>query len=430
LSDSVLLAKAILALGCSLAALIVWRARFGFQWSERSFDRLALAAMVLTRLAVFAGLYLILGYEVPSDVAAAYLPEARHALQGQLAYRDFFTTYAPLFPYVAAIPVFFWNSGKSIALLAIVLEAVGFPFWLKAYRGLIGEEPFRTAVVLYVFNPLFISTVAMGGQNHVWIASALGIAFFLLRKSQDIGAGLALAWAFVSVKFLVLLPLPAVFAYAKRTWAAVASFAAASGAVYGLFLLNGANVFIPIRFQRSQGQDSSANLPFLLSAFDIDKSSPLYIGCAAAIGGVVCLLLLRRWMAGVERQDLAEMANWAILLFLIALLFSKKSYTYYLICVGFPLCVFAALRAQRRVWMYLAALFFAVASIEPSMWYRWVNINELSGIPRLLAAGRLSPAQLGVFGFCEVFLVGSYVAIAALILRDLSFKGASQRGSA
>jgi hypothetical protein len=381
--------------------------------------------MVLTRLAVFAGLYLALGYETPSDISAAYLPEARQALQGKLAYRDFFTTYAPLFPYVAAIPVFFWNSGKSIVLLAILIETVGFPFWMKAYRGLIQEEAFRTAVIGYVFNPLYISTVAIAGQNHVWIASALGIALFLLRKNKDIGAGLALAWAFVSVKFLVLLPLPAIFAYAKRSWTALASFTAASVAAYGLFLLNGANVFIPIRFQRSQGQDSSATIPFLLSAFDIDKSSALYLVCAAVIEGVLCMLLLRRWMAGVERKDLVEMGNWAILLFVVVMLFSKKSYTYYLICLGFPLCVFAAVQAQRkRLWMYLATLFFAIASIEPSMWYRWVNINELSGIPRLLAAGRLSPAQLGVFGFCEVFLVGGYVAIAVLIMRDLSFTGA------
>src|SRR6185295_9541210 len=186
-------------------------------------------------------LYLILGYEVSSDVPAAYLPEARAALQGKLAYRDFFTTYSPLFPYVTAIPVFFWNSGKSIALFAIVIETIGFYYWSKAYRGLLDEQSFRAAVILYIFNPLYIGSVAIGGKNDVWMAAAFGLAVYLFRKQKDFAAGMALAWAFAAVKFAALLPLPAILAYSRRTWTSIAGFVVASGAVYGLFLLNGAN---------------------------------------------------------------------------------------------------------------------------------------------------------------------------------------------
>lgn len=423
MNDPVLFGKAILALGCSLCVIMLLRLRWLFTLSDTLYRRLAMAALFLTRFGVFAALYIVMQYEVPSDIAAAYLPEARAALQGKVPYRDFFTTYSPLFPFVAAIPVIVWDSGKSIVLLAIVMEMVGFAYWYKAYHGLVDTRSLRVSVMFYIFNPLFISTVAIGGQNHVWIATSLGIALFLLRRGHSFSPGVTIAVALVAVKFMVLIVMPALAAYAKRTWIFATSVAAVSGLVCGVFLLNGANVFIPLIFQRSPGQDSSGNIPFLLSALHINTSSPLYLYCAAGLIGLLCVCLFRRWNAGIAGSDLVEMGNWSILLFVITLLISKKAFTYYLICLGFPLCVFAGQRLHRTVpWGYLITLFFAIASIEPSIWYRWINRAYLSDVAQLLISGALQPWQLALFGFCEAVIVGTYLLVCSVLVHDLRYK--------
>jgi len=77
---------------------------------------------------------------------------------------------------------------------------------------------------------------------------------------------------------------------------------------------------------------------------------------------------------------------------------------------------------QKPVWLYGSAFFFAIASIEPSLWYRWINLTNLATVPQLLATGRLQPVKLGIFGLCEMVIVGGYVALGALIVNDLHCK--------
>src|SRR2546428_2583767 len=114
----VIYAKTAIGIGCFLALLLFTRWQFLYRMPSAQFLRLSVSALFLTRALLFTLIYLVLQYEVPSDVGGAYYSEAKAALHGGLVYRDFHSTYAPLFPYLAAIAVKIWDSAKSIVLLA------------------------------------------------------------------------------------------------------------------------------------------------------------------------------------------------------------------------------------------------------------------------------------------------------------------------
>ena len=72
---------------------------------------------------LFAALYLVGHQEVPSDIPAYYMPAAHAVLAGKLPFRDFTSSYAPLFPYLGGALVWIWDSGKMFALFSILVNA-------------------------------------------------------------------------------------------------------------------------------------------------------------------------------------------------------------------------------------------------------------------------------------------------------------------
>jgi len=77
----------------------------------------------MLRLVPFVIIYLVLGEEARWDVAMFY-DSVQGALAGGWVYRDFDTAYSPLFPYIIALPVLIWNSGKAIILFMILVEGL------------------------------------------------------------------------------------------------------------------------------------------------------------------------------------------------------------------------------------------------------------------------------------------------------------------
>ncbi len=102
--------------------------------SEGRFRLAVFAFWTLTRAGLFAAAFLILRFEPQSDVVGAYMPQARAAMNGAVIYRDFVSSYAPLFPYaLAAALKYVWASPKMIVLLALVADFASLPFWMGAF---------------------------------------------------------------------------------------------------------------------------------------------------------------------------------------------------------------------------------------------------------------------------------------------------------
>jgi hypothetical protein len=113
---TIVVAKLALAIAGAIAAVVLARSPRLQTMDARRFDRFALSGVTISRLAVFVGLYLVARQPVRSDVPLFYVPQGLAVLEGRVPYRDFDSSYAPLFPYVVAAVLAVWRS--PLALVA------------------------------------------------------------------------------------------------------------------------------------------------------------------------------------------------------------------------------------------------------------------------------------------------------------------------
>lgn len=400
---SVIIGKLAIGILCFVAAFLANRSRWVSRMSAGQFSWAVTAAVLATRLAVFMVLFVILGYEVQSDIPAAYYPEAKKALLGQVVYRDFFSTYSPLFPYTSAVAVGLWDSMKSLVLLAIVFETIAVPIWMKVGALVVDESVLRSAAILYVFNPLLISTVAIAGQNHVWISPFLAGTFLLLLRNVNGRAGILYALGLLVSKFLAVIFLPVLFVFSRKRWRFVSGFALVTVAALAVMASVGANPLLPLAFQRSAGQESSGNIPYLLGFVDIPMTWFGYVLIAVCAEACICIYL---WMRRTEWAPDQLLAAASVCVFVTVLLFSKKAYTTYWACCCFCLCLLWAKRFASTLKPALV-LWAAIAGIEPTLFFRWTD-GALTGL------ARLSLPELILWISVQVVLIGfGLIAVSA-----------------
>src|ERR1700722_2306748 len=147
-SMSIVILKGMVALTTGLLGVWMTRTRI-MELPEGAFLRWAVGLQLIPSLLLFLALYVVGQREPTSDVPAYYLPVARAVLHGQVPFRDFISSYAPLFPYVGAALVSFWDSGKVFTLFAIGLNAVPLLLWHRSARACFGEHTSRYRTVLF-----------------------------------------------------------------------------------------------------------------------------------------------------------------------------------------------------------------------------------------------------------------------------------------
>ncbi|MDX2151242.1 MAG: hypothetical protein SFV54_10955 [Bryobacteraceae bacterium] len=404
MSAAVLGGKVAIGLLCWLVVALAWRSRWWQGLPVTAAKRWGAAAVVVSRVGLFVLLYLIMGFEAPSDVGAAYYPEALAALEGKVVYREIATTYAPLFPYIAALPVLLWNSGKAIVLLAIAFEIAGYLLWTSFLERRVKPEQFRAIVLLYACSPLLFGSVVMGGQNHVWISPFLALSLKLTMRGRRFLSGLVSGAAFVATKFFVALLYPGLLFSGGRWVRFIAGVAVLPALVYGVLLAAGVNILYPLQFQRMPGQESSGNLPYLLSGLGVAMTSPVYVGAALVLLALLSLILLKE-RAGEEKPDSRLTTISAVAAFAIALLLSKKSYTTYWASVYVPLLMLwtAAFLNRNRAWVHIFQFWGLVACVEPSLFFRWFRAGDLSA--ESLQLVQVEQWQLAVFLACQAVLI-------------------------
>ena len=416
----ILIGKALIAAACWVLTVLVLRSRVVRDGEDNQFTRLAWGLMLVTRLSLFSVLYIVLGYPVPSDVAAAYYPEAKLAMGGGIPYQDIRTTYAPLFPYVAAVPLLVWDSPKAIVLLTICFEAVGFKLWLQVARPLVVPMAFRSCVILYSLSPLLLASVAMGGQNHVWISPFLAAGIAYASRSRDLAAGVLSGIALVATKFLVLVLVPPIYIRSGKRLQFAAGFLAITGLIYATLLVLGADVLYPLTFQRSGGEESSGNLPYLLSIAGIPLQSRAWVLVGGGSCAAAAVFLASRVADEVEPRTLICLFG-CVLLFALILLFSKKAFTYYWAALYFPLALtwIWTCRSNRfAVWMF--QLWSALASLEPSLYFRWVERRRLDAIMGEFFTSEVGKqCEAGTFMILQLIVVGTGLCVAVAATRSI-----------
>lgn len=405
----ILTAKACLALVCFLCALplSLWAPRPTL--APRQFSKAIVAAVAVSRLGLFTLIFLILGISPQSDVTA-YWSEGHAVLKGESPLLDIPTAYGPLFDCLVATIIPLWDSPAALVLFAILLEIISVPVWMAIGRRVFDEAVTRRAAVLYVVNPLPISVVAIAGQNHVGLSLLLALSLLALARRQDVLSAAWLGFSIIAVKFLSLLFMPPLFLAAHRRVAWVAAFAVFPVLGYGAVAALGAHPWQQVAFHGSD--NSSGNLPYLLGAAGLDLADPhrRVIADIAAFSVLCASFLAVIWRCGGTRPSQPVLMCAFVLL--VTMILSKKAYASYLVIVLFPLCIAVAGQAKFVLAAICLELVMGLATLEPSLWFRWMGQRELGD---LLKAGVVTPMHTVLFLSCDVLLVAGYAAMIGMV---------------
>lgn len=178
------------------------------QAPQRSF----LLFSLLFRVFPFLAIYVFLGFDARSDVLMFY-DSALAASQGGIVYRDFDSAYSPLFPYLTVVPLWFWDSPKSIILEMIVLELLILWGTLR-----LTKQSVYYALIYLLLPATFILSV-LGGQEDILMWGALVFSLLLFQRNQNyVMLGVSLGIGLLVTKALLILFIPAVLYFCRDRW--------------------------------------------------------------------------------------------------------------------------------------------------------------------------------------------------------------------
>ncbi len=166
----------------------------------------------ILRLLPFYIIYIVLDFDARSDVEMFY-ESALGAKKLGLVYRDFESAYSPLFAYITALPLFFWNSPKAIILLMIIIECVIVWFTIKFYES---KYAIKLAILYLLLPGSFVFSI-IGGQEDVWMWLFVLFGIYFSRKEEKpFYVGLALGFGLLITKALLVLYIPSILVFSKK----------------------------------------------------------------------------------------------------------------------------------------------------------------------------------------------------------------------
>jgi hypothetical protein len=419
----ILIAKLIVSVGLLALMLVAVRSDLS-RFTNQQFTFASTTGLAVMRFAVFTLVYGVLNL-IPQSDNVGYYSEAKAALAGGIIYRDFASSYGPLFTWLDAVAVYLWNSPKSIVLFAIVVELISFPLWLYVSRRAFNETVTRRAALLYVLSPVPFFVTGINGQNQVFGAAYLAAVILLFSQQRELLAAFVMGLAIPGVKFLMALFAPVTVVFANQKVAFVLALLSFPIIFYvGLFFV-GADLWGPFRIQVDD--QTSGNIPFFVSLVGLNAASSVVrrgfdLFTAACVGAVFLMHTLRTRTKHV---------SWVIDMFcvigLTLLLCSKKSYTNYLVLFYFPLCLSTARASFSAVSAAQFGLFNLIATLVPSLSFRWITNSAKTSIPSIALLSRFHELPLYIsvsFILINLALVAFYIRFivmtSRLMIRDRS----------
>jgi hypothetical protein len=331
----------------------------------RTFDTLVNAAFVVSRLAIYALIFVVLKIAPRGDIPAFYWDESVKVLHHLLPYRDFLSSYAPLHPYLDALVIQVWYSPLAIILFAICVEAFILPLWLRIGRTFLTEREVRSGALLYLTSAISIQFVAIDGQDNVLIAVLLVLALLLVYRCRIFASGAAVGLSVAAVKFLPLLYFPAFLATIPRSLRWAAGALTVILVVYGSSLALHLPIITPLLFEGAMR--SAGNLPFLIEGvLGVVVSSTVWNSLAFAVCVLIVLLIASKSRNGELQLRLRILTFGFAALTLALLLFSKKSWPPYLMLSLFPTCLLVTRGNKRNILGF--AIFQVLAIVAMSFW--------------------------------------------------------------
>jgi hypothetical protein len=386
-------------------------------WSDQKFDRVLFAVYGASHFLLFFAAFFVLHQKPWTDIVAFYVPQAHSVMHGLVPYRDFDSSYAPLNPYIDALVLRLHDSALSILAFQILCDLLSVPFWTRFLRRFLNEAAVRKAALLYLVQPLVFYEICIDGKNQGLISLLLGISFWAIAR-REILSGLSASLAWIGVKILPVMFVPALVFGARKRMQWLMAAMAPSLLVYGGFVLKGADVTEGLR--KEGNMITPQNLPYLFGAvtgFDLPHMvlSIVFLG---AVFVVLVITIKAQLEAKTDPARLWKMALGVLLVLFAVLLLNKKSDTSYLAMCFFLLCGFVAFESDRgkstTVWFYVLLSFLALPIA--SFWY-W-PLKQPMG-PELHTLCTAGDRHAWIMLLMQALLAASYLGLASGILRSV-----------
>lgn len=202
-----------LAVG-SVLAFVVVRGRP----SEKRFYAITVVMGILFKFIGCILVYSLFPYlNEDSDAVLYYFPKTLEVLEGKIPYRDFPSSYSPLFHFLLAGPVFLWRSVGAVVLTMLAAETVMLIIYLRLQRRRDDLRGWQTAF-LYSFSPISVYWVAVTGYNGSLIGFFVLAALVLAEKGKSFLSGVGGACSFLFCKLLAVLSWAGIVFYSSRGW--------------------------------------------------------------------------------------------------------------------------------------------------------------------------------------------------------------------
>jgi hypothetical protein len=377
-----------------------------YSLTNRTFDAIACWTLPISRIAAFLTIFFVAKVSPHGDVIRYYFPQAQAILDGKLPYRDFYSSYAPLYGYVYAGVLCLWHSPLAIILFAIVAEFCLLPLWFTVARLYFGETELRTAALLYICSPVSIFLVAIDGQNSILVGVLLALAVVMLVLHRPLASGAVFALNIIAVKFLPLLYLPSFLIATGRRLRWLSGFLVVATLGYAAFVLRHAPIFAPLYVEgRSR---TSGGLPYLIGMLT-EGVLPGQLWDLITLAMLLSILIL----AIIKSKEASRQAAFKILILSMPaltcalLLFSKKSVPNYVLFSLFPMCLVISSATKKTIALFLA--FMTCATIEPGYWFALMDLAPASTIQRSLLG--IDPT-VTIFFVLECIVVAGYAWLA------------------
>ncbi|GAB3911641.1 hypothetical protein GCM10028803_53610 [Larkinella knui] len=319
---------------------------------------------IVFRVAPFVLVYILLQQKTRSDVPV-FFSAAVEAMHGKIVYRDFWTPYSPLFPYMTTLLLWFWKSAEALVFQMILME--GLALWLtwRVYRTEIGDSFMRLLTYLTLPGPLVLCV--LGGQEDIWMWLFGVISIIVWQRTRDsLWIGVVMALALITTKALALLIIVPMFFLIDKPIRYVVGLAVTGlPALVLLIALVGDKFLTPLQF---------AEMPFAPNLWTV--FSPLIgdfrpyskilswvgVGLTVAVSSLGAIILKQRMS-----YSRALPLLWT-LCFCFMMFIHKSSFSNYAFIFLMPMMV-SVIDLKNRWHIVALVLFNALIVIHPTYWW-------------------------------------------------------------
>lgn len=381
--------------------------------NEKKVKVLLFLILIFSRLLLFFSVFVIMGFEPQSDLPAFYYPQAKNVLNGLLPYKDFISSYSPFFPYFTSIPILMYDSVKSIVLFSIIIELMSVLIWYSLAIENFNEHKSNLILLIYTLNPLSIINVAINGQNQIWISLFIGLTYYLLLRKHYYLAGVSFASGFLITKFLFLIFLLPILFFLRNKKRFLLGLILTLIIPFIVLAYYRVDFLIPVKIE-SQAF-SSGNIIYLFTIFSSSLVSHSLVLNLFLLTIILAFLIYIKKNIHNKSTFLSDIPITIIiscLVFVLLMLFSKKSFTNYWTILLYPIIMLTINGNDLRNFLFFSLLGTFLV-IEPSLWFRIMSQQTLD--LNLIRDNLLSGF---IFISIEIVLILFYIAI----FRRLYFK--------